>query len=483
MARSQGNRFRETATEILKSVGGKANVASVSHCMTRLRFHLKDESAPDVEAIKQIPGVAGVMVAGGELQVVIGLDVANVYAPLCEIGGFQANQAIDENLDGVGPRAKTPITPSSIGSALLKALSGSLTPLIPIMMAGSLFKLMAMLFGPPMLNLLPETSDFIILCTFVGDAAFYFLPFIVGYTAAKHFGLTPVMGIFMAGVFMHPTLMEMAANGTHFTVYGIPAVPQNYNTTIFPILLTIWIMSYIEKFIHKHLPTLLRTVFSPLLTMLVTLPLALCVLGPAGGFLGKLINDGLLGLANAGGLGAIIATGIIGALWQLFVLTGMHQPLIAALVAFFATNGQDSVIMPGLLAAGVACYGMVIGFMLRVKDPEEKSLCVGYLVAGLLGGVTEPSMYGVGIKYRRPFIGMILGGLIGGILHAVLHIKAYTFVPLANLFLFSNYAGGPSSNFVLGVIVIIITMASAAVITYFFGIKKGDPLLEKAAAQ
>lgn len=482
MANPKKERFHATAERILAEVGGKENVASVQHCMTRLRFNLKDESISDTEAIKRIPGVAGVMASGSEYQVIIGLEVGEVYAELCDIGGFQKSTTISENLDPKATTTRTRITPAGVGSALLNALSGSLTPLIPVIMAASLVRLIGMLLGPQMLGLLPETHDFIVLCTFVADAGFYFLPFIVGYTAAKYAGLTPVLGIFMAGVFMHPTMMQMAADGTPFTVFGIPAAPQNYSTTIFPILLSVWFMSYVEKLVNRYLPALLRTVLGGLITVLITLPVALCALGPLGGFLGTLLNDGLLGLAGSGGLGAVLATAIIGALWQLLVLTGMHHALIAALVAFFASNGQEGVIMPGLLAAGVSVYGMVFGFLLRVKDPEERSLCVGYLTAGLLGGVTEPSMYGVGIKYRRPMIGMILGGLVGGLLHAILGVKVYTFVPIANFFLFANYAGGPTSNLVLGVIVVIATMLAAAAITYFFGFKKDDPLLRKPAA-
>jgi PTS system beta-glucosides-specific IIC component len=256
---SKNEKFQKIAEDVLKAVGGKENVANLAHCMTRLRFNLKDESVPNEEEIKNIPGVIGVMKAGGQFQIIIGQTVEHVYQYLCEIGGFENTSKLDENLD----QPKKEVTLKYIGSSILDGLAGCLTPLIPLLMAASMFKMFAALFGPSMLGVISESSDVYKLLIFVGDAGFYFFPIVVGYTAAKKFGVTPVIAMFLGGIMLHPTFVEMATKGVTFSVFGIPCTPQNYASTILPIIMSVWVMSYIEKFFKKYLPNALKTIFAP----------------------------------------------------------------------------------------------------------------------------------------------------------------------------------------------------------------------------
>jgi len=469
---SKNEKFQKIAEDVLEAVGGKANVTNVTHCMTRLRFNLKDESIANQEKIKKISGILGVVKSGGQFQIIIGQTVDQVYNCLCKIGDFENNSKIDENIE----QQKKEITIKYIGSSILDGLAGCLTPLIPLMMAASMFKLLAALFGPTMLKVISESSDVYKLFTFVGDAGFYFFPLIVGYTAAKKFGVTPVIGMFLGGIMLHPTFVDMATKGTAFTVFGIPGKVQNYSSTIIPIIMSVWVMSYIEKFFKKYLPSTLKTLFGPSLTILVMLPIALCVLGPAGSFIGSYVCNGLLSLN--GGL-AFIGIAIIGAFWEFLVMSGMHIVMISALILVFSNSGHEALVLPAALAASLAVAGMCLGTALRIKDKEQRSLSVGYLVASFIGGVTEPGLYGVGMRYKRPFLGMIIGGFAGGLYAGIMGVTAYTLVPVASILCVFSFAGGTVSNLVQGAISLAISFVVATIATYLLGFKKDDPLIKK----
>lgn len=447
---------REIASQVLKLVGGKENVEFVTHCITRLRFTLKDKSKADTEAIKQIKGIIGVNIAGAQYQVIVGPQVDNVYGELCSIGNFQ--EMVEEK------KEKQPFSLKNLGNTILDYLSGSLTPGIPVMLAASIFKMLATVLGPSMLNLLSETSDLYILFTLVGDTGFYFFPVLVGYTSAKKFGLTPVMGVFFGGILIHPTIINMAAEGTAFTVYGIPAVIQNYSSTLLPIVLTVWIATYIERFFKKIIPASLRILGVPVLTTGVVLPLMLCILGPLGGFLGTFICSAIIGLGSvAGPVGSMI----IGGVWEFLVMTGMHQVMISSMLMLFVENGFDPVVTLGAACASLSVTGMCLGYFFATKDREQKSLAMTNTVSAFVGGVTEPGLYGTGIANKKPLIGMIAGGAAGGLYAGLMGVKAYNLVPVASFLAVTSFAGGEgAANMVNGVIAGGIAIAVAAIVTY-----------------
>lgn len=469
---NQNEKFQNTAEDVLKAIGGKENVTIVTHCMTRLRFNLKDESIVNEDEIKKISGVIGVIKAGGQFQIIIGQTVDRVYQCLCEVGGFENNSKIEENIE----QEKKKLTFKSLGSSILDGLAGCLTPLIPLLMAASMFKLFVALLGPSMLKLISTSSDVYILFTFVGDAGFYFLPIVVGYTAAKKFGATPVVAMLLGGIMLHPTFVNMATKATAFSVLGIPCKVQNYSSTILPIIMSVWVMSYVEKFFKKYLPSVLTTLLSPALTILVMLPISLCILGPSGSFFGNYICNGILGISGVTGF---LGIAIIAAVYEFLVMSGMHIVLISTLILVFSTKGHEALVTPAAAAASLAVAGMCLGVALRIKDKEQRSLSAGYLVASLIGGVTEPGLYGVGMRYKRPFIGMIIGGFAGGLYAGVMGVTAYAMIPVASILVVFSFVGGPASNFTQGCISGAIAFIVATVVTYFFGFKKDDPLIIK----
>lgn len=468
---------KELARQIIQDVGGSGNVVSVTHCMTRLRFNLKDMSIPQDETIKQISGVLGVARSGGQYQVIIGQTVNEVYDAVVATGNFSQSAPVNEQItEDLGTKKWTW---KSVGNTILNKIAGSLTPLIPMLIAASMFKMLVAVLGPTMLNVISVKSDLYQLFSLVGDAGFYFFPIAIGYTAAKQFNSSPILGIFLGAIMLDPSLVKIIATGKPFTVYGIPMHLTNYGSTVVPILLSVWIMSYIERFFNQKIPASLRTIFAPTLTIAVMLPLSLCVLGPLGGFLGEYVSKAIISFGQLGGIAAIIGVGLIGALWEILVMTGMHLVLISAMITIVAQTGHDNFIMLGSIAASMAVAGMSLGASLRIKDKQEKSLAFSYFIANFIGGVTEPGLYGLAIKYRRPFLGMMIGGFAGGIYAAITHVSAYVVVPVANFMCLSGYVGGSTANLINGVISGAIALIVAAIATYIIGVEPKAKLQQR----
>lgn len=461
--------IKEMARQIIQDIGGSGNVVSVTHCMTRLRFNLKDMSIPQDETIKQIAGVLGVARSGGQYQIIIGQTVNEVYDAVVAAGNLNQSAPVNEQIsEDLGTKKWTL---KSVGNTILNKIAGSLTPLIPMLIAASMFKMLVAVLGPTMLNVISVKSDLYQLFSLVGDAGFYFFPVAIGYTAAKQFAASPILGIFLGAIMLDPGLVKIVAAGKPFTVYGIPMHLTNYGSTVVPILLSVWIMSYVERFFNQKIPASLRTIFAPTLTIAVMLPLSLCVLGPLGGFLGEYVSKAIISFGQLGGIAAIIGVGLIGALWEILVMTGMHLVLISAMITIVAQTGHDNFIMLGSIAASMAVAGMSLGASLRIKDKQEKSLALSYFIANFIGGVTEPGLYGLAIKYRRPFLGMMIGGFAGGIYAAITHVSAYVVVPVANFMCLSGYVGGSTANLINGVISGAIALIVAAIATYMIGVE------------
>lgn len=459
------------AEEVLTAIGGKDNVTFVTHCITRLRFNLKDESIPNDEEIKKISGVIGVAKSAGQYHVIVGQNVPKVYTYLCEIGGFKLENSIEENLDT--PKGKKSL--KSIGASIMNVLSGSVTPLIPLMMGATMFKMLVAVLGPDMLNVLAADSSMYTLFTFVGDAGFYFIPIYLGYTASKKMGANPMIGMLLGGILIHPTFVGMAGGETQFNVFGIAVTPTSYASTILPIILTVYVLTWVEKFLKKIIPDMLSTVFVPFFSILIMLPVMFGICGPVGGWVGTALCNGLLALGSVPVLGLLVIA-LIGGLWEFLVMTGMHQVFITNMIIIFTANGFDGIVSPGATCASLAVSGMLLGALLKIKDKEEKSLTLSYLISSFIGGITEPGLYGTGLKFKKPYIGMFCGGFVGALYCAIMGVESYALVPVASFLALTGFAGGPAGNLMHGIIAGVITIIVAAVVTYFTGFDKDEPL-------
>lgn len=459
----------EKAAAIIEAVGGKDNVSSVSHCMTRLRLVLKDESRANDEAVKKVDGIIGVVHAGGQYQIIVGQSVPKVYDEVVKMG-VSAGGSIDENLDA--PKEK--LTLKSAGKNILNYLSGSMVQMIPIMIGAAMFKTLEVLLGPDLLKLITPESDLYRLLDFLYEAGFYFMPIYIGYAAAKKLNASQVLGMFMGGILVTPGLLNIVNAGEPFTVFGIPMRLVNYTQSVMPILICVWILSYVEKFFKKVIPDALSTIFVPFLTMLVMAPVGLCAAAPIGSFVGDFVGGALNWLAGHGGFLACI---VISALWEFLVMTGMHTVILLPGIMNLLMGNPDSCVMVSGGMATWAAFGMALGAFLRLKDKKEKALAGGYFVSGFVGGVTEPVLYGIGMKYKKTFICLMIGGALAGLYAGLTHVTVYL-LGATNFLSVLGYVAGGTGNLVNSLIADAIAMFGTAALVYFFGFDKDDPAIK-----
>lgn len=454
---------RKIAEDVLAKVGGKENVSSVSHCMTRLRFNLNDTSIVNEEDVKKVDGVIGVVNSGGQFQVIIGQNVSKVYDEICAIGEFEKIAAVDENLDA--PKEK--LTVKGFFNGILNGIAGCMTPLIPLLCVAGLLKMIPVIFGPNMLGLMAEESDLYVLFTFLGDTGFYFLPVFLGYTGAKKFGCTPILGMLLGAMLIHPTFVELASTeGATFSVYGIPCTLENYSSTVVPIILGTWCMGYVERFFKKYIPDALSTVFTPFLTIIIMIPLTFCFFGPVGYWLGNGVGAVLDGIHNIAGP---IGFALVSALWSFLLMTGMHLVLLVPSFVRIAESGYDNFVLAASAITGFATYGVLLGGFIKAKKSKTKAEIGSYFVANVLGGVGEPALYGFILKYKKPIIAQVVAGFAGGLVGGIAGVACYQLVPVMNFLNFLCFAGGNGANIIWAAIACAVAVVVGCVVTIVLG--------------
>lgn len=450
------------AEEIIELVGGTNNISYVTHCMTRLRLNLKDESLADDEKVKKIKGVLGVAHSGGQYQIIVGQNVPKVYAAVCQKGGFAQEKGIEENLDI--PKEK--LTLKKIGANIMNYMSGSMTQLIGVMIAAAMFKTVLVVIGPDMLNVVTPESDASILLNAIYNAFYYFLPVFLGYAAAKKLDANIPMGIMMGSMLLVPDFVNLVGAQENISIYGLLSAPvQSYGQTVLPVLLEVWLMSIVEKFFKKIIPDVLSTIFVPTFTLAIMVPVMFCVCGPIGGVIGNIIGNALIGFGNFGGF---IAVAVVAALWEFLVMSGMHGILIMFAITNLMQTGSDSFIFPAGSMATWAAFGMALGAFLKQKNKEEKAESMGYFVSGILGGVTEPVLFGVGFRYKRPFIALLIGGFVGGLYAGLMHVSVHV-MGATNFLAVLGFVAGGTSNLIHGIVASVLSMIVTAAATYIIG--------------
>lgn len=465
--------LKMTGEAILEAIGGAANVSSITHCMTRLRFNLKDASIPDDSAVKKIKNVVGVTRSGGQYQVVIGPQVADVYnGIITELGDEKAGGSVKSSAEtGDAPKKKKA---KGIVNAIFDYLAGSLTPLIPILLTASLCKTIAAIIGPSLLNVVSTESDIFTLFSFVGDAGFYFLPIFVGWSAARKLNVSVPIALLLGATLIHPTFVQMATEEMGFSVYGLPTVAQNYSSTVIPMLLIVWIMSYVEKWFQKHSPDTLKVFAIPFGTLIILLPIALVVMAPLGGYLGEYIGNGIIALNDVAGP---IAVAVVGATFAILVLTGMHMVLLSYLFITFPLLGYDNFLLPGILCASWAGTGVALACIYKFKNKTNKKLALGYIITWFLGGVGEPMLYGLFIPYKTPLIAGVISGGIAGLAASLLKLTAYVLNTSNGVYGIAAFIGGNRWNYIALALTLAISLIAGFVVMMFM---KLDESIEEA---
>lgn len=434
-------KYEELCSQILANVGGKENVTSAVHCMTRLRINYKDKSAINVDAIKGIKGVLGAQFSGAQFQVIIGQHVSDVYPEFCAMAGVGTAAAIDENLDA------EPFDIKQVPGKVLDYISGSIAPILPIMMGAGWFKMFYALLGPSLFNLLPETSDLMRIFYIVGECGFYFMPVYVGWGAAQKMKTSIPLTMLLMCLLIDPRILEIVAAGEPFKMYGfIPMALNNYTQSIVPTLLTVWVLSYVYKYVNKIVPTSIKIIGVPLLTVGIMVPVMFCALAPLGQWVSLGLTAFFSMLQSTCGF---LAVALIGGFWMYLVATGMHVAIIQIALLNITTLGCDPLVLAGSQAANLALMGMSIAYFLRVKG-DEKALAATNAITLCIGGISEPTLFSVLIRNKRAMASYTIGGLVGGLIVGITGAAFYT-MGASNILCILGYAGGPGNNFIYGV--------------------------------
>ena len=405
--------YQELAKEILSKVGGKENIQQLTHCATRLRFVLNDNSKADTDALKKTKGVVGVAEAGGQYQIIIGSDVPNVYRPLMELAQLKE----DANSHAEEPH-KSPL------QKVLAMISGIFTPILPIITAAGMIK--AVLSILVVFNIVTTKDQNYQVLNVIGDAGFYFLPVFLGGTAAKQFKTNTYLGMLLGATLLHPTFVGMVANfketGAGINLFGLPFSPVGYSSTVIPVILGVWFMSYVERFADKISPKAIKFFSVPLITALITSIVTFSLLGPIGSIIGQYLGDFFRWLEE---FGPWVVPTVVGIASPFLVMTGTHYGLVSIGINNRLTLGYDTVVQPGMLASNVAQGGAALAVAFKTKDTDKKALATSAGITAICG-ITEPALYGVTLQNRAALIGTTIAGGIVGFFLGIMNARNFT---------------------------------------------------------
>lgn len=403
----------ELAKSILKLVGEESNVVSLTHCATRLRFKLKDEGKADKSAIEKTDGVLSVVKGAGQFQIIIGTQVGSVYDEIVKIS----------NLDGTSNESNVKDEGNLI-FRFFNVIAGIFTPLLPLLAGAGVLRGILIIFVK--CNLLSINSGTYHILFSAGDAVFYFLPVLLAFSSAKRFKVNPFIAAVIGASLIDPNITGLVTkgNGSMTNFFGIPVVLMTYSSTVIPAILGIWVYSYVERFLKRHIPDTFQLVFVPLISFVTVVPLTLIIFGPFGVYLGTGIAQAINWMLSKNGL---ITGAVIGGIWNVFVVFGLQWAVNPIMINNISAYGFDYIV-PLTGAANFGQAGAAFGVFLKTKNKKTKALAGSSLISIFLAGITEPAIYGISIPLKRPFIASIIGGACGGAFMGAFHVKALAFV-------------------------------------------------------
>lgn len=446
-------KYQPLVKEIIQGLGGVDNINSAVHCATRLRFDLKNQAAANLEELKQIDGVVGVNPTPTQLQVIIGSHVGDVFEEVVRQGVSNGDSEVKE----VSSTASTKET--SIFNRVVDTITGCMTPMIPALTAAGMIKVILSL-STTFHWMSNESSTYRVL-DFIGDGAFYFMPILLAVFAANKFKVNTSIAIIVVGVFLHPNFSQWVASGDPISFLGMPIQGVNYAASVIPALLTIWAMSYIERGVDKITPQSLKILLNPTLTLLITAPLALIVIGPLGNYAGQ----GLAWVINLmqGQLGFIMVA-LLAAAMPFIVMTGMHHALTPIFVASFAATGTESLILVAQICANLAQGGATLAVAFKSKQKNVKSIAAAAGISAIMG-ITEPALYGITMKYKKPLVAACISAGISGCFAGLMHVTLY--VPQNSLMAILGFSGDKgTANVIAGLSMMLMSVVLSFVLTF-----------------
>ena len=450
--------YKELAATILEKVGGQNNVSNLEHCATRLRFSLKDDVLAKTEEIQSLKGVVSVINKGGQYQVVIGNEVIEVFNELLKLGDFQSNE---------DPQASKK---KGIINTVLDTISGIFFPIVPALAGAGMLKALLSLLS--VLKIVTPQSPTYQFLNFMGDACFYFLPIIIASSAAKKFKVNQFVAMSIGAMLIHPTFVTMVSTakeaGTGLSLLNMPVTLVTYSSSVIPIVLAIWFMSYVEPFANKYTPKSLRIFLVPLLTILIVGVVTFVVIGPLGNICGEVLGD-FINYIN--GYASWLVPLLVGAFTPLMVMTGMHYGLIPIGINMLATTGIDTVAGPGMMVSNIAQGGAALAVAIRSKNTDLKSLATSAGISAICG-ITEPAMYGISLRFKKPLIAAMIGGGSAGLFIGIMNVGRYAQVA-PGLFSLPSYISGDSlQNVTYAAIGCVIAFVVSFIVSYLLKIEE-----------
>ena len=470
------SKYDGLARIIIQNVGGKSNINSVAHCITRLRFKLKDESKANKEVLESTDGVIKVMQSGGQYQVVIGNNVTDVYDAVLEVGHFQGAGEVDEDGNAVegggeGGGKKSPVT------VLIDIISGVIQPTLGVLAATGIIQGLLALFN--FLGWIPDTSGAYQIWYAVGNGFFYFLPIILGYTAAKKFHMNEFIGMAIGVALCYPNMVNITSGevlgtvlgGTPFemsyytTFFGIPVVmpASGYTSSVVPIILAVAIGAELEKWLRKVIPDVIKLFIVPFVTLVVMVPLTYLVIGPISAILCSIITMIFSAVYSIPVVGGAVAGILIGAFWQVLVIFGLHWGLVPLGLINYSTLGYDYILSPYFCVSFAQTF-VVLAMLLKTRDDKLKKVALPAFISGLFG-VTEPAIYGVTLPKKKPFVISCIGGAIGGAFIGLMGTRSFAMGGLG-LFGLPSYIDATGGTGIQNMIYVIIGTIIASVIGF-----------------
>lgn len=460
-------KYEQLSKDIIANIGGKENISSLSHCITRLRFKLKDESIANENVLKKMDGVVK---SGGQYQVVIGNHVPDVYAVVCDLAGLGGYTQDDSESDA----------PKGLFNKFIDIISGVFQPILGVLCAAGMIKGFNAVFTA--LGLYNETDGVYIMLNAIGDAMFQYMPIILGYTAAKKFKLKPFIGMIIGAALCYSGIqLDTLAStsqplynlftGTIFespvyiTFLELPVIAMNYTSTVVPVILIVFLAAKLEKVFAKIIPDVVKNFFVPMAVLLVSLSIGFIVIGPISTYASNIVGNGFLALFN---FSPILCGVLTGLLWQVLVMFGLHWGLVPIAISNLMTIGFDTILV-GAFAPSFSQTAVVAAMYFKLKDKKIKELCVPAVISGICG-VTEPAIYGITLPRKIPFIYSCIGGAVAGAVMGIMNVKGYVMGGIG-IFGIPNYinpATGDMTGVYIATIAAIVAVVVGFVLTFFF---------------
>lgn len=452
--------YTKVGKQILERVGGKDNVISLVHCMTRLRFTLKDESIVDDELVKKTKGVMGIMKKSGQYQIIIGNEVAAVYKEICKLGNFQSKGK---------PQNNKPKEKQGIFSTILDVISGCMAPVIPALIGAAMIKVLLTVL--PMMGLLDSSTQTYELLSVIGDGAFFFMPVLIAMSAANKFNTNPYYAVSLALIILHPNFIKLMSNANEagevvkfFNL--IPVTYASYAYSVIPIILAVWVLSYIEKFVDKITPAITKNFLKPMLVVLFTAPIVMVVVGPLGTIFGEVLSSAIYFIHDKLGF---IAIGLVAGIYPFIVMAGMHHAFTPIKLSMIATTGYEGFICISEFCSNMAQGAAALAVAMKSKNKDLKQTAGSSAFSALVAGITEPALYGITVRLKKPMLGACIGAATGGLVGGFFQLKSFGVATPALVTIPQYIENGRVESFIYILITAAVTIGVSFIATYLIG--------------